>query len=286
MEEGDRRGARARGEDFRQLWQYGAGVAFVFSAGERAAGWRRRRLRSTGRCTCRGWGWWPTRRRGAGDSEIAGVVADFAKGAKNAILAGFDGVEIHGANGYLVDQFIRDKTNQRTDRYGGSVGNRGAVRIEVTTAVADAVGAEHVGIRLSPSNTFNDMSDSLPRETFGHVVKELDKFGLAYLHLIAPLPKDAKHGGADHDLIPVSFFRPLFKGVLIANGGYTYEAASDAVAEGWADAVAFGTAFLANPDLVERFRRGAELNRPDPSTFYGGNEKGYIDYPELEAVAV
>jgi N-ethylmaleimide reductase len=216
-------------------------------------------------------------------SEIAGIVKDFAQGARNAIKAGFDGVEIHGANGYLVDQFLRDGTNKRTDRYGGSVENRARFALEVTTAVADAVGAEHVAIRLSPTNTFNDMSDSMPRETFGHVVKELSRFGLAYLHVIAPSLKDAKHGGEGHDLIPVSYFRPLFKGVLIANGGYSFEAAQAAVGEGQADAVAFGTAFLANPDLPERFKRGAELNVPDPSTFYGGTEKGYIDYPPLSA---
>jgi N-ethylmaleimide reductase len=216
-------------------------------------------------------------------SEIQGIVGDFARGAKNAVRAGFDGVEIHGANGYLVDQFLRDGTNKRTDRYGGSVENRGRFALEVVTAVADAVGAEHVGIRLSPSSTFNDMADSTPRETFGHVVRELDRMGLAYLHLIAPSPKDAKHGGEGHDLIPVSFFRAIYKGVLVANGGYTFEGAQEAVAEGWTDAVAFGTAFLANPDLGERFKAGAGLNVPDPATFYGGTEKGYIDYPVMSA---
>lgn len=216
-------------------------------------------------------------------SEIPGIISDFARGAQNAVAAGFDGVEIHGANGYLVDQFLRDGTNRRTDQYGGSVVNRGRFALEVATAVADAIGSEHVGIRLSPSSTFNDMSDSTPRETFGHVVRELGMMKLAYLHLIAPTPKDAKHGGAEHDLIPVSFFRPLFDGVVIANGGYTFEAAQEAIGQGWADAVAFGTAFLANPDLPERFRRGAPLNTPDTSTFYGGDERGYVDYPALSA---
>jgi N-ethylmaleimide reductase len=216
-------------------------------------------------------------------SEIGGIVKDYAAGARNAIRAGFDGVEIHGANGYLIDQFLRDGTNRRTDRYGGSVVNRARFALEVTTAVGDAVGAEHVGIRLSPSSTFNDMSDSTPRETFGHVAKELSKMGLAYLHLIAPMPKDAKHGGEGHDMIPVSFFRDLYRGVIVANGGYTFEKSQEALAEGWADAVAFGTAFLANPDLVERFRRGAALNPADPATFYGGDERGYIDYPALSA---
>lgn len=215
-------------------------------------------------------------------SEIPSIVRDYANGARNAIRAGFDGVEIHGANGYLIDQFLRDGTNQRTDQYGNSIENRARFALEVTTAVADAVGPEHTAIRLSPSSTFNDMSDSTPRETFGHVTRELSRMGLAYLHLIAPMPKDAKHGGENHDLIPISFFRPLYNGVLVANGGYTFDAADEAISTGAADAVAFGSAFISNPDLPERFRRRAALNPADPSTFYGGDERGYIDYPSLE----
>lgn len=215
--------------------------------------------------------------------EIRQVVDDFASAARNAVRAGFDGVEIHGANGYLIDQFIRSGTNHRTDEYGGSPEKRARFALEVTQAVADAVGPHQVGIRLSPSSTFNDMSDATPRDTFSHVVRQLAKLNLAYLHLIAPTPKDARHGGEEHDLIPISYFREFYPGVRIANGGYTRESAQDALVEGWADAVAFGTAFLANPDLPERFRRNAPLNTPDPSTFYGGTEKGYIDYPPLSA---
>jgi N-ethylmaleimide reductase len=215
--------------------------------------------------------------------EIPAIVEAYADGASNAIRAGFDGVEIHGANGYLVDQFLRDGTNRRTDRYGGSVENRARFALEVAQAAIDAIGADRVAIRHSPSSTFNDISDSKPRETFGYVAEQLGRLNLAYLHVIAPTAKDAKHGGEGHDLIPISYFRPLFAGPLIANGGYTFEAAQEALATGQADAVAFGTAFLANPDLPERFRRNAPLNTPDPATFYGGTDKGYIDYPALSA---
>ena len=216
-------------------------------------------------------------------SEIPRVIDDYVKAAKNAVEAGFDGVELHGANGYLIDQFLRDGTNRRTDRYGGSVENRARFALEATRAVADAIGADRTAIRLSPSSTFNDMRDTDPRATFGHVVRELDKLSLAYLHVIAPSAKDAKHGGPNHDAIPVAFFRQLFRGPLVANGGYDASAAQQALAEGAADAVAFGTAFLANPDLPERFRRNAPLNTPDPSTFYGGDARGYTDYPPLSA---
>ncbi|HZZ43209.1 MAG TPA: alkene reductase [Tepidisphaeraceae bacterium] len=215
--------------------------------------------------------------------EIPALIADYARAAKNAIRAGFDGVEIHAANGYLIDQFLRDGTNHRTDRYGGSVANRTRFAVEIATAVTDAIGPEHVGIRLSPSSTFNDMADSTPRETFGQVTEQLDRLHLAYLHVIAPTPKDAKHGGASHDLIPVSFFRPIFKNTLIANGGYTLDSAQSAIADGFTDAVAFGTSFLANPDLPHRLRTSSPLTPADPTTFYGGDERGYTDYPALSA---
>jgi N-ethylmaleimide reductase len=213
--------------------------------------------------------------------EIAGIVNDFRTAAANADRAGFDGVEIHGANGYLVDQFFRDGTNQRTDEYGGSVENRARFALDVTRAAVDVLGADRVGIRLSPSGAFNDMTDSNPRYTFGYAVTELGKLGLAYLHITEAQPSDIKHGGETHDAIPASFFRPLFNGVLVTNGGFTLEKANQYLAAGHADAVAFGQQFIANPDLVERFRRAAPLNTPDVSTFYGGTEKGYTDYPAL-----
>jgi N-ethylmaleimide reductase len=215
--------------------------------------------------------------------EVPEIVADFAQAAANARAAGFDGVEIHAANGYLVDQFLRDGTNRRTDRYGGTLVNRARFLMEVTGAAADVVGAAHVGVRLSPSGTFNDMRDSNPRATFGHAAQALGRLGIAYLHVTEATAKDVKYGGPGAEPIPTAFFRPLFPGVLITNGGFTAERAQQVLADGHADAVAFGVPFLANPDLPERFRRGAPLNAADVSTFYGGTEKGYTDYPPLSA---
>lgn len=208
--------------------------------------------------------------------EVPGLVEDYRQAAQNALDAGFDGVEIHAANGYLLDQFLRDGTNQRSDSYGGSVENRARLVLEVTEAVVGVLGGDRVGIRLSPSGTFNDMSDSNPRETFGYVVQQLNHFGLAYLHMREPDEADIRHGGTP---IPVSEFRPLFNGNLMTNGGYTKDTGNRAIANNSADLVAYGTLYIANPDLVERFRFNAPLNAPDPSTFYGGGERGYTDYP-------
>lgn len=210
--------------------------------------------------------------------EIPGIIEQFRKGAENALAAGFDGVEIHGANGYLLDQFLRDGTNQRTDEYGGSIENRARFHLEVTEAVVGVWGADRVGMRLSPSGTYNSMSDSNPKATFGYLIQELNRFGLAYLHLVEPTEADIRHGGI---AVPTSYFRPLFKGNLMVNAGYDRDKANAAITSGNADLVSFGTLFLANPDLPERFRLSAPLNRPDPATFYGGGEKGYIDYPAL-----
>jgi N-ethylmaleimide reductase len=208
--------------------------------------------------------------------EVPEVVEQFRRGAENALAAGFDGVELHGANGYLPDQFLRDGTNLRTDRYGGPIENRARFHLEVTQALCDVWGAARVGVRLSPSGTFNDMHDSNPRATFGYVITELGKLGLAYLHIMEAMEGDLRHGGEG---IPVSEFRRLFDGVLITNSGFTLEKANRYVAEGWADAVAFGTLFLSNPDLPERFRAGAPLTPANPDTFYVGGAKGYLDYP-------
>jgi N-ethylmaleimide reductase len=215
--------------------------------------------------------------------EIAAVVDQYRVGAANALAAGFDGVEIHGANGYLIDQFLRDKTNQRTDRYGGPVRNRTRFLREVAEAVVGVWGAERVGVRLSPSNLFNDIADSTPAETFGHAISELDTLRLAYLHLVEPTPAQAAAIGvcldADH-------FRKRWHRPLIACTGYDRERASAVIAAGTADLVAFATLFLANPDLPERFRRNLALNRPDRATFYGGSAKGYTDYPTVESAGV
>ena len=211
--------------------------------------------------------------------EIPGIVEQFRQGAKNALAAGFDGVEVHGANGYLLDQFLRDGTNKRTDQYGGSVENRSRLPMEVTEAVVGVWGADRVGIRLSPSSTFNDMSDSNPKATFGYLIEALNRFGLAYLHLLEPSEADIRHGGT---AIPTSYFRQMFKGNLMTNWDYDREKAEAVIAKGDADLVSFGKLFIANPDLPERFQLNAALNQPDPATFYGGGEKGYTDYPTLK----
>lgn len=213
--------------------------------------------------------------------EIPAIVDQFARAAANAEAAGFDGVELHGANGYLIDQFLRDGTNHRTDAYGGSVENRARFLLEVTRAVVDVLGADRVAVRLSPSGVYNDMFDSNPRATFGYAVEQLDTLGLAYLHITEAQEADKRHAPAGYEPIPVSYFRPLFRGPLVTNGGYTLDRANEVIAQGSADAVSFGAPFIANPDLVERFRRGAPLATPDAATFYSGGAKGYTDYPAL-----
>lgn len=209
-------------------------------------------------------------------SEIPSVVDQYRQAAVNAKAAGFDGVEIHGAFGYLPDQFLQDGTNQRTDAYGGSVENRTRFLLEVTEAAIEVWGQDRVGVKLSPSNTFNDMRDSNPVSTFSFAVSALSKLGIGYVHIMEASESDLRHGGK---AIPVSAFRPFFQGTLIANQDYDQEKAEEALVRGDADLISFARLFLANPDLPERFARGASLNAPDPSTFYGGGEKGYTDYP-------
>jgi N-ethylmaleimide reductase len=211
-------------------------------------------------------------------TEIPGVVQQYVAAARNAQEAGFDGVEIHGANGYLIDQFLRDGSNQRTDSYGGSVANRARFLLEVTEAVVAAWSPERVGVRLSPTNNFNDQSDSDPEETFVYAAGQLNRFGLAYLHVLEALPG---HMLAAPGPRVTPSIRRNFRGPLMVNGGYTAELASQAIDAGDADLVAFGVPFIANPDLVERFRSGAPLNPPDVPTFYSTGPKGYIDYPAL-----
>jgi N-ethylmaleimide reductase len=210
--------------------------------------------------------------------EIKGIVEDYRQAAINAMAAGFDGVEIHSANGYLLDEFLRDGTNKRTDRYGGTFENRARFLLEVTEAVATVWGADRVGIRLSPSGTFNDMTDSDPKTFFVYLLGQLNRFGLAYLHIVDALESDIRHGA---NVINLEVLRKAYNGTLIVCGGYDQARAEEAIAEGKADAVAFGQLYIANPDLVERFNLNAPLNEPDAATFYGGNEKGYTDYPAL-----
>lgn len=215
-------------------------------------------------------------------NEIAAIIDDFRTAAQKAMAAGFDGVEVHGANGYLLDQFLEDGTNQRTDEYGGSLENRARLLLEAISAVTDVWGSDRVGVRLSPGGSFNDMYDSKPQETFSYVVHRLAELNLAYLHLIEPAVPLGEHPNLD---LSVRFFRPLYPGTMIVAGGYTHESANAALQAGLADLVAFGQLFIANPDLPERFRRGAPLNPPDRDTFYGGDAKGYIDYPTLDTQA-
>ncbi|MDD2659413.1 MAG: alkene reductase [Methylococcales bacterium] len=210
--------------------------------------------------------------------EIPGIVEDYRQAAKNALDAGFDGVEIHSANGYLLDQFLRDGANKRTDSYGGTLENRARFLLEVTEAVVTVWGAERVGIRLSPSGTFNDMTDSAPELMFVYLLEELNRFGLAYLHIVDALEGDIRHGA---NAVNLDVLRKAYNGTLIVCGGYDQARAEEVIAQGMADAVAFGQLYIANPDLVERFKLNAPLNDPDPATFYGGNEKGYTDYPML-----
>ena len=207
-------------------------------------------------------------------SELPGVIAGYAKGAELAKQAGFDGVEVHGANGYLLDEFLRDGANKRTDAYGGSAQNRARLLIEVTAAVVDVWGASRVGVRLSPLNPNNDMTDSNPRATFGHAAQALSQFKLAWVHVLEPV-------ATPPETQVLSEIKRLCGAPVIANTGYTLETAEAAIAEGRVDAVAFGKLFLANPDLPRRLREGAALNAWDMATFYGGAEKGYTDYPAL-----
>jgi N-ethylmaleimide reductase len=210
-------------------------------------------------------------------AEIPGIVADFANAAANAKRAGFDGVELHGANGYLIDQFLRDGTNTRVDAYGGSIENRARFALEVVDAVVKVWPASRVGIRIAPVSPANDIADSNPAAIFGHLVAELSERKIAYVHVV----EGATQG--DRNIAPFDWaaLRRAFSGAYIANNGYTREMADAALAAGNADLVAFGRPFIANPDLVERLRRGAELATGDRATFFGGGAKGYTDYPAL-----
>ena len=217
-------------------------------------------------------------------NEIADLIASYRHAAIQAKAAGFDGVEVHAANGYLLDQFLQDGSNHRTDTYGGSVANRSRIVLEVLKAVIGVWGSERVGIRLSPYGTFNDMSDTDPLGLFTSVIEQLNLLQLAYLHMIEPRATNA--GGSDSVNAgapsTAQLFRKVYKGKVIMAGGYQRETAEEAVTAGVADGIAFGRLFIANPDLPKRLETGAALNRYDRSTFYGGGEKGYTDYPFLK----
>lgn len=212
-------------------------------------------------------------------SEMASIVEQYRTAAQNAKAAGFDGVEIHAANGYLLDQFLRDKTNQRTDAYGGSIENRARLLLEVTAAVVQVWGGDRVGIRISPLSAFGDISDSNPQPLFTYIVEQLNSFNLVYLHVIEGDTGGAREVPGGFDL---QILRRLFNGLYMANNGYDLDLALTARTGESADLVAFGRPFIANPDLVERLRTVAPLNTPDPATMYGGGAGGYIDYPALK----
>jgi len=210
--------------------------------------------------------------------EIPGVVEQFRRAAARAKEAGFDGVELHAANGYLIDQFLLDGSNHRTDAYGGTIENRARFLFEVLDAVTSVWHADRVAIRISPSGAYGTMSDSDPHATFAYVAQRLDSYGLAYLHVIEPRIRGNEDTEADASAISAKTIRSVYTGTIIAAGGFTVHSAQQSIAEGTADLVAFGRLFISNPDLPERLRVGAPLTDYDRTTFYGGNARGYTDY--------
>jgi N-ethylmaleimide reductase len=215
-------------------------------------------------------------------SEISGIVDAYRQAAKNALAAGFDGVEVHGANGYLIEQFLRSHINLRTDQYGGSIPNRVRFLMEVTQAVIEVWGADRVGVRLSPYGVANGSGEPEPMPLYTYAVEQLNPLGLAYLHFVEPRSSGAGRLEVNHQNVPSAMvlFRPIWKGVLITAGGFTGETADAAIRDGHADAVAFGRIFISNPDLPRRLQRGFPLTPYNRATFYGGDEAGYTDYPE------
>lgn len=214
--------------------------------------------------------------------EIPRIVEDFRRAAANAIKAGFDGVEVHGANGYLIDQFLRETANTRTDAYGGSVENRARLLVEVTAAVANEIGAERTGVRLSPVSPASGIvpaRDEQPQ--FNHAIAKLNELGIAYIHVV----EGATAGPRDGTSFDFDALRKAFRNTYIANNGYDLELANSRLAAGKADLFAFGRPFIANPDLVERLKDGVELAQPNPATLYGGGAEGYTDYPAATVAA-
>ncbi len=266
---------------FLQLWHCGRISHTVFQHGEPPVG--PSSLRANAKTFVAGEGFVDVSTpRALHLDEMAGIIADFRHAARSAITAGFDGVEVHGAHGYLLDAFLRDGTNKRTDAYGGSLANRDRLVVEVAAAIATEIGAGRTGVRLSPVSSAGDSVDSDPQRLFEHVVTALDRLGLAYIHGV-----EGETGGA-RDNLPFDFaaLRKRFHGVWIANNGYDRAMALDEIASGRADLVAFGRLFIANPDLVRRLREDAPLNPlMGHATFYGGGAHGYIDYPTLSESA-
>ena len=217
--------------------------------------------------------------------ELPGLVESYAQAARNALTAGFDGVEIHGANGYLLEQFLHSSSNKRTDDYGGSIENRSRLMLDVAEAVVDIWGGDRVGVRLSPFGIANGSGDDEPEPLYAYLLPALSALGICTLHLIEPRASGSGQADVDHQNVPSAseMFRPLWSGILIAAGNYQPDTAAYAIATGSADAIAFGRLFIANPDLPERIRRGATLNPYHRPTFYGGDVEGYTDYAALPA---
>ena len=224
--------------------------------------------------------------RAIATEEIPALIEGYALAARNALAASFDGVEIHAANGYLLEQFLQSRSNQRSDAYGGSIENRCRLTLEVTQAVTEVWGTQRVGIRLSPYGIANGSGEADPMPLYTHLIQELNLLGLAYLHLIEPRASGAGAAEVDHQNVPsvAKLFRPAWRGVLIAAGNFQRESATKMIEEGHADAIAFGRFFISNPDLPERLRSGYQLTPYDRSTFYGGDAKGYTDYPTMSGV--
>ncbi|OZY83642.1 alkene reductase [Cellvibrio mixtus] len=208
-------------------------------------------------------------------AELPAIVNDFRQAAANAIAAGFDGVEIHGANGYLLEQFIKDGANQRTDAYGGSIENRARLLLEVTAAVVKEIGAERTGLRISPVSPASGISSNDPQPQYNYIAEQLNALGIVYLHVVEGAT------GGPRDVAPFDYdaLRQRFKHTYLANNGYNLELATTRLTDGKADLFAFGRPFIANPDLVERLKAGAPLASPNPATLFGGGAEGYIDYP-------
>jgi len=215
--------------------------------------------------------------------EMPYIVGQYERAARNAQDADFDGVEIHAANGYLLDEFIETGTNRRTDAYGGPVENRTRLLFEIVEALTRIWGPDRVGVRLSPMGKMSDIHDDNPEATFGYIAERLSDYGLAYLHIVNPAMEQMQNGQEPDPraLEMVKLIRKKYKGTLIMAGGFQADSAARWLREGWADLIAFGRKFIANPDLPERIRVGAPLNVDDPTTYYGGGEKGYTDYPSL-----
>lgn len=216
-------------------------------------------------------------------AEIPGIIADYRRAAENALAAGFDGVEIHGANGYLLDQFLQDGSNHRTDEYGGSIPNRVRLLLEVINAVVDVWGSDRVGVRLSPSGKFGTMFDRDPMALFTYVVKELDRLNLAYIHIIEPRVQGNETAENPDMAMSTHYFRTIYHGTMISAGGHDRDTGEETLENGDADLVAYGRLYISNPDLPQRFEKSVDLNPYDRSTFYGGGEAGYTDYPMLVA---